>query len=152
MVTKFDPRRHPFDLGIGRRVIHLALLVVVIVGVRACGGATQAEDRLTVTTRWMAEKTGLGGVMTAWDTTLRPPIAAVTTRISNGIYDGVSKTLDATEAAADSLATWAADTANNAMAAVQNRMRAVLTPQHKDEPADKPLADPSANNSPSQAR
>jgi hypothetical protein len=146
MDTRSAPRRRAFDIGVGRRVIHLVLLVVAIMGIRACGGATQAEDRLSVWTRWTAEKSGLGAVMTTWDTTLRPPIAAVTTKVSNGIYDGVSRTLDATEAAADSLVTWVADTANNAMAAVARGIRATVTPQQKDDPADKPLEEPPTNN------
>jgi hypothetical protein len=152
METSSYRRRHPFDLGVGRRLIHVVLLVLMIAAVRACGGATQAEDRLDVVTRWVAEKTGLGSVMATWDTTLRPPIAAVTTKMSNGIYDGLSRTLDVAEYTADTAVTWAADTARNAMAAVGNRMRATLTPGRKDEPADKRLEGSPANNSPSQAR
>ena len=64
------------DIGSLRRVAHVGLLVLTVMVVRACGGATQAEDRLNFATRWMAEKTGLTAAKEALDTKVRPPLAA----------------------------------------------------------------------------
>lgn len=115
-----------------RRLAHVMILVGVIVAVRACGGALQAEDRLSATSRWIADKTGLTEAKTAWDTRIRPPIATVANRSSEATYAVISRSLDSLEAAADGVAGWVAEQVTTARDAAWNSIRSVLTP--KPEP------------------
>lgn len=145
-------QKYLLDLGIGRRVIHVVLVVLMIAGVRACGGATQAEDRLGVASRWMAQKTGLEGAKDAWDTTVRPPIAAVTTKLSTAIYGAVVTFMDAAEAVVDGTTNWVADSTSRLMAAVEGSIRSTLTPNRKDQDPNKPNGRDPVNDQRSGAR
>jgi len=117
---------HIVGLGSLRRIIHLVILIVVVLGVRACGGATQAEDRLGETTRWMAEKTGLTVAKQSWDRTVRPRITAATRTTSDAVYAGVSHVLDNVEATASGMTTWIMAEATAATETVVNGMRSVV--------------------------
>jgi hypothetical protein len=117
---------HIVGLGSLRRIIHLVLLIVVVLGVRACGGATEAEDRLGATTRWMAEKTGLTVAKQSWDRTVRPRITAATRTTSDAVYAAVSRTLDNVEATGSSMTTWVKTEATAATATVVSGMRSVV--------------------------
>jgi hypothetical protein len=118
-----------------RRLIHLVLLVVIIVAVRACGGAVEAEDRLGVASRWLAEKTGMTQAMDAWNANVRPRVAAVTESTSGAIYRTVSVALDNAESAADGIAAWIADEVTRVVRAAKTTLRSVFTPKRPPEPA-----------------
>ena len=55
------PRHFPV-----RRLVHVLILLSVIAGVRACGGLTVAEDRMTANSRWIAERTGVIALRDKW--------------------------------------------------------------------------------------
>jgi hypothetical protein len=120
-------RSHVLEGGI-RRLVHLAILIGVIVGVRACGGTTSAEDRLGAGTQWFAERTGLTAVKEKWDKSIRPPIAAMTNAASDSLYRGVARTIDNAETATEQGAAWIANTASNAVDAVANALRRTFLP------------------------
>jgi hypothetical protein len=128
-----------------RRFVHFGLLVLVVVIVRACGGANEAEDRMSFGTRWLAEKTGLTGVKETLDTKVRPPIAAATRSMTYAIYGTASRALDATEMTAESVVTWFGQQVDSAAEAVQVRVRSVLTPNAAKEP-QRPEQPPSEND------
>ena len=129
-----------------RRLVHLALLLVIVMVIRACGGVTQAEDRLNAATRWTAEKTGLTGAKDALDTKVRPPMAAATKSLTEAIYGGVSRTMDSAESAADGFAGWVLQEVGGAFTAVETSLRSVLNPNAVDEP--KPQDDAEDKNRP----
>jgi hypothetical protein len=117
-----------------RRVVHVVLLLVVVMTVRACGGANEAEDRMSFGARWLAEKTGLMGVKETLDTKVRPPMAAATRSMSYVIYSTASRALDGTEMMAESVLGWFDRQVDSAEQAVQLRIRSVLTPNAPNEP------------------
>jgi hypothetical protein len=132
------------DPGVLRRLLHLAIFIGIIVGVRACGGAATAEDQLGAGTQWFAERTGLAAAKDKWDESIRPPIAAMTDAASQSLYRGVARTLDNAEAAADEGATWVGQVIASAADSVTNVLRATFVPGV--EPA------PQKPNSPRQAQ
>lgn len=89
-----------------RRLIHLALLLAIILGIRACGGMAVTEDRLGATTRSMAEKVGLANMKDAFDATVRSPVAAATRSMSDAIYTTTARTMDGVDVAAGSFTEW----------------------------------------------
>src|SRR5262249_10187033 len=97
-------RMHLWDL---RRFAHFALLIVLIVGIRACGGATQAEDRLSFATRWAADRAGLRGAKDPLDTAVKPRMAAATQSWTYSIYAATNRVMDSAESAVNGMATWA---------------------------------------------
>jgi hypothetical protein len=144
--------RHVIDTGMMRRLIHLGLLVVIVIAVRACGGATVAEDRLSVASRWMAEKTGLTEARDTWNARVRPRVAAVTDSISGGIYRAVTLAIQRTQNAVDAIGAWMAEQAKIGTDAAARAVRSVLTGNGNPEPpatgADAP---PSTNPQPAPA-
>jgi len=112
-----------------RRLVHIAMLVLVVLVVRACGGAAQAEDRLNGASRWAAERTGLTGVKAALDQNVKPRLAGATSSVTYAIYDGVSRTLDTSEMALYGLASWGWQHVTNVEHAIEARIRSVLTPR-----------------------
>jgi hypothetical protein len=61
-----------------RRLVHLLAIVAVIVSVRACGGLTAVEDRMSASSRWAAERTGMTTVRDRWRDNVSPAIAGRT--------------------------------------------------------------------------
>ena len=111
-----------------RRYAHLALFIVMIIGIRACGGATQAEDRLSFATRWVAERTGLSGAKNTLDTEVRPRLAAATGSMTYSIYSAVSRTMDNAEMAVGGMAMWVRQQVSNAETAIETRVRSIVSP------------------------
>ena len=125
-----------------RRIAHFALLIVLIVGIRACGGAAMAEDRLSFATRWAADKAGLSGAKDKLDTTVKPRMAAATQSTTYSIYAMTSRLMDSAEMAVKGATTWAGQQVSNAEAAVESQMRSILggsadsKPPEPDDPRD----------------
>jgi hypothetical protein len=138
---------HLWDL---RRFAHFALLVMLIVVIRACGGATQAEDRLSFATRWAAEKAGLRGATDTLDTSVKPRMAAATQSMTYTIYAATASIMDRTEMAISGMATWVGQQVSNAETAIERRLRSILgadaetQPQPEAAPKDK---DPTTSSS-----
>jgi len=82
------------------------LLLMIVLGIRACGGMALTEDRLNAATRWMAEQVGMGNTKDAFDAAVRPPMAAATRSLSDSIYAMTSRTMDSMELAAGSFSGW----------------------------------------------
>jgi len=125
--------RKVLDLGNGRRVIHLALVVLAIAGIRACGGAAQAEDHLNTTTQWVAEKMGLERVKSVWATTVGASTTTTASKLSNAAFESVSRLLDALERTAGGVGTMTSDGIDRATAAVDGGVSGALTPQSGNE-------------------
>jgi hypothetical protein len=117
-----------------RRLVHLALLLTIIIGVRACGGMTQAEDRLSAATRWTAEKAGLTGARDALDNKVRPSMTAAMRALAEAIFGGVSRTMDRAEQAADGFADWVARQVSAVLTAIETDVGSILTPNTQNEP------------------
>jgi hypothetical protein len=117
-----------------RRYAHLALLVLMIIGIRACGGATEAEDRLSFVTRWAAERTGLSGAKDRLDAEVRPRLAAATGSMTYTIYAAVSRTMDNAEMAVGGMAMWVRQQVSNAETAIETRIRSIVSPDRDSEP------------------
>jgi hypothetical protein len=130
------------DTNVTRRLLHLALLVLVIVGVRACGGATQAEDRVNVASRWVAEKTGLSQVRDTWNARFRPRIAGASESVSGAIYQTFLVGIRGVQNAIDGVVAWMAERTRTVMDAVAGTLRSVLTRSPTPQPGRAP--DPSA--------
>jgi len=127
---------HFWDL---RRFAHFGLLIVMIVGIRACGGATQAEDRLSFATRWAADRAGLHGAKETLDTSVKPRMAAATQSMTYSIFAATSQMMDGAEAAATGMSTWVGQQVSGAETAVLTRIQSVLgvetrEPQRPDDP------------------
>jgi hypothetical protein len=136
-----------------RRVVHVAILVVIVLVVRACGGAIQAEDRLNSASRWAADKTGLAGAKAVLDTKVKPRVGGVTSSMSYAVYDAVSRTMDSTEMALDGFAAWVGQQVSNTETAIEERIRAALTPSRVNDVPQRPggsRSDESSTNTPSQ--
>jgi hypothetical protein len=89
-----------------RRLLHVALLLMIILGIRACGGMAVTEDRLGAATRAMADKVGLANKKDAFDAAVRPPMAAATQSLGNSISVTTARTVDSIELAAGSFSGW----------------------------------------------
>jgi len=113
--------RKVLDLGNGRRVIHLALVVLAIAGIRACGGAAQAEDHLNTTTQWVAEKMGLERVKSVWATTVGASTTTTASKLSNAAFESVSRLLDALERTAGGVGTMTSDGIDRATAEARQK-------------------------------
>jgi hypothetical protein len=113
------------------------LLVMIIMTVRACGGAAVTEDRLGAATRWTAEKVGLANKKDAFDAKVRPPLAAATRSISDGVYAGISHAMDNVDMAADGFGNWTMQHLRAALGLVDNSLAPVLAPKPPNE--SKPL-------------
>lgn len=126
-----------------RRLVHLALLLLIITVVRACGGVYLAEDRLNAATRWTAERTGLAGAKDTLDTKVRPAMAAATHSLADAIYGSTSRTLDSAEVAADGFAEWLGQQLKAGVTAIETRVVSVLSPNSVSEPPrrDDPASD-----------
>lgn len=112
-----------------RRLIHVALVVVIMLGVRACGGAARTEDRLGAATRWTAEKVGLAGTKDSFDAKVRPPMAAATRSLSDAIYGGASRTMDSVELAAGGFTGWVMQHVRSALGLVDSSLAPVVAPR-----------------------
>src|SRR4030095_8506910 len=132
---------HFWDL---RRFAHFGLLIVLIVGIRACGGAAQAEDRLRLATRWAAEGAGLHGAKETIDTAVKPRMAAATQSMTYTLYAATSRMMDSAEMAVSGMATWAGQQVSNAEAAIETRIRSILGSDTDSEP--QPDASPKDTN------
>jgi hypothetical protein len=132
-----------------RRFAHFALLVFLIVGIRACGGATQAEDRLSFATRWTAERAGLRGATDTLDEKVKPRIANATRSMTYTIYAATSRMLDGAEMAITGIATWTGQQVSNAETAIETQIRSFLRPDADREPRtpDAPATDNPATSS-----
>ena len=117
-----------------RRYAHFALLVFLIVGIRACGGATEAEDRLSFATRWTAERAGIRGATDTLDENVKPRMAAVTRSMTYTIYAATSAMMDRAELAVTGIATWVGQQVSNAETAIQRQVRSFLSPDAGREP------------------
>ena len=89
-----------------RRLLHVVLLLMIMLGIRACGGVARTEDRLGAATRWTAEKAGLANAKDNFDAKVRPPMAAATRSLSDGIYATASRTMDNVAMTADNFSGW----------------------------------------------
>ena len=119
----------PFvNADVVRRLIHVAVLIGLIIGVRACGGAASAEDQLGAGTQWFAEKTGLAAAKARWDRSIRPPLAAITGSASTAMYGAVARSLDEASSITDQTAAWTKDTAGKAVDGVANGIRGIFMP------------------------
>ena len=121
-----------------RRLVHLLLLVFIVIGVRACGGATETQDRLGFASRWMAQNTGLAGAGEAWDTSVRPRVEAMTKSISDATHQGLLPAIARAGAAAHEMAVGIAGDVSNAAQGLWNAIRSVVTPNQSPQPASKP--------------
>src|SRR4029079_4194749 len=83
-----------------RRLLHVALLLMIILGIRGCGGMAVTEDRLGAATRAMADKVGLANKKDAFDAAVRPPMAAATQSLGNSIFVATARTVGENEMAA----------------------------------------------------
>jgi hypothetical protein len=118
-----------------RRLVHLALLLTIIVGVRVCGGMARVEDRLNAASRWTAEKTGLSGAKDTLDRKVRPSMADSTHSLTEAIYSGTSRTMDSAELALDGFGPWAGKQLKAAFTAIENSVRSVVgSNNNQDEP------------------
>jgi hypothetical protein len=108
-----------------RRLVHIALLLTIMIGIRACGGLAHTEDRLGATTRWMAEKVGLGNAKDSFDARVRPPMAAATRSIGDAIYATASQTMDQVEMAASNFGGWMTQQARAALGMVDSAVPVV---------------------------
>jgi hypothetical protein len=146
-----ESRRRLVDAGVLRRLIHVAILIGLIVGVRTWGGAASAEDQLGAGTQWIAERTGLAAAKAHWDKSIRPPIAAVTNSTSDAFYRGIARTLDNAAILADQALMFIADTFNKAVDAVASSLRAMFLPggetsRPKEDARPRPAPQPSPAN------
>ena len=129
---------HFWDL---RRFAHFGLLIMLIVGIRACGGATQAEDRLSYATRWAADRAGLKGAKDSLDTAVKPRMASATQSMTYSIIAATNRMMDGAESALSGMTTWAGQQVSNAETAVVTRIQSVLgvgagtKPPQRDEPS-----------------
>jgi len=117
-----------------RRYAHFALVIVLIVGVRACGGATQAEDRLSFATRWAADKAGLSGAKDTIDASVKPRMAAATQSWTYSIYAATSRLMDSAESAVNSMGAWVGQQVSYAETAVVREIRSILGADANNEP------------------
>ncbi|HEU5257538.1 MAG TPA: hypothetical protein VFU28_16205 [Vicinamibacterales bacterium] len=115
--------RHFWDL---RRFAHVVLLIVLIVGIRACGGATQAEDRLSFATRWAADRAGLKGAKDTIDSSVKPRMASATQSMTYSIFAATNRLMDGAESAASGMATWVGEQTRAAETAVATQIRSIL--------------------------
>ena len=133
------PGRPDTQLVLGtRRLVHLVLLALIVIGVRACGGLPAAEDRLGVASRWMAEKAGVTRARDAWNTSVGPMSEAVW----NAIDQRVSLALDTAGTTADGMAAWIADRLSKTASAIWSAGRSLLTPNRTPQPAPSPAEAP----------
>jgi len=105
-----------------RRLLHVALLLTIMIGIRACGGMARTEDRLGATTRWMAEKAGLGSANDSFDARVRPPMAAATRSIGDAIYATASQAMDNVEMAGANFGAWVTQQARAAVGMVDSTL------------------------------
>ena len=124
-----------------RRIVHVALLVILIAGVRACGGAAVAEDRLGVTSRWVADRTGLSAAKDGWDSTVRPRVAAATRSSSDAVYGAISLALDSLEATAEGITTSITAAVSNAAQSLGTAVRSIFTSKKTPPPPVAPRPD-----------
>lgn len=117
-----------------RRFGHFALVVMLIVVIRACGGATQAEDRLSFATRWAAERAGLRSATDTLDTAVKPRMASATQSMTYRIYTATSNLMDSTEMAVSGTMTWVWLQVSSAENAVEGRLRSILGAEPRKEP------------------
>ena len=117
-----------------RRLVHLALLLTIMLGIRACGGMAVTEDRLGAATRWMAEKVGLAGTKDAFDAAVRPPMAAATRSLSDAIYATTARTLDSVELAAGSFSGWVVQNIRAGLSRVDGSLQPVVAPEPPPDP------------------
>ena len=146
-----EPGAPLFESGLVRRLIHVVILIGLVVGVRECGGAASVEDQLRVSTRWIAERTGLGAVRERWDKLIRQPIAAITGSASDSLYRGMSRTLDKTEAVMNEGVTWL----SAGVDMVADVLRAVFFPADEPpppQPAPQPPPQPQSAPTPPQRK
>jgi hypothetical protein len=135
-----------------RRLVHFALLLLIIIVVRACGGLAVVEDRLNAATRWTAEKTGLSGAKDTLDRKVRPSMAGATRSLTDAIYGGTSRTMDSAELAADGFAGWAGQQLKAAVTAIENSVRSVVSPNsnaNESQPRDVPESEKERRKPPS---
>jgi hypothetical protein len=111
-----------------RRLLHLALLLTIMLGIRACGGMAATEDRLGAATRWMAESAGLAKTKDAFDATVRPPMAAATRSMSDAIYATTAKAMDSVEAAAGGFSGWIVQNIRAGLGLVDASLQPVVNP------------------------
>jgi hypothetical protein len=111
-----------------RRLLHLALLLTIMLGIRACGGMAVTEDRLGAATRWTAEKVGLANTKDAFDATVRPPMAAATRSLSDGIYAATARTMDNVELAAGSFSGWIVQNVRAGLGLIDGSLQPVVAP------------------------
>ena len=131
---------HFWDL---RRFAHFGLLIVLIVGIRACGGATQAEDRLTFATRWAVDRAGLKGAKDTLDTAVKPRMATATQSMTYSIFAATNRMMDGAESAAIGMTTWVGEQVSTAETAVVTQIRSIFgmgldsrPPQRDGSPTD----------------
>ena len=83
-----------------RRLAHLVIVISVILVVRSCGGMAVAEDRMSATSQWVAEKTGMTAVRDKWRKDVAPIIAGTSRAASQGVQDAVRGVLVGIESGA----------------------------------------------------
>ncbi len=79
-----------------RRLVHLFILVVIVIGIRLAG-PDEVEYRLAESSRWIAEKTGLTWASDTWKADIRPSLARAARFISDGVSRGLTSALDRAE-------------------------------------------------------
>jgi hypothetical protein len=72
-----------------RRFAHLIIVISLILVVRSCGGMAIAEDRMSATSQWVAQKTGMTAVRDKWRKDIAPAIAGTSRKASQGLQDAV---------------------------------------------------------------
>lgn len=121
-------------LADSRRYAHFGLLVLMIIGIRACGGANQAEDRLTSVARWTAERTGLSGVKDTLDSQIKPRLAEASGSMTYKIYAASADVMNGFESAVNGTAGWIWQQVLNAENAIEMVIRSTLSPEMPAKP------------------
>ena len=110
-----------------RRFVHLVLLLLIVMGVRRYGGATEAEDRLRTAGRWAGEEAGLVEARKEWNTTARPRVAASKTTLSNAIHTRVAAAMESA-ATSGGIAGWITDELRTSLQEAESLIRSILAP------------------------
>jgi hypothetical protein len=121
-----------------RRLLHLALLLAIMLGIRACGGMAVTEDRLNASTRWIAEKVGLSSTKEAFDARVRPPMASATQSMSESIYTTTSRAMDSVELATGTFSGWLLQSIRSGLGLVDETFQPVAAaPAKPSDPRDR---------------
>lgn len=79
-----------------RRLVHLLILVVIVIGIRLAG-PYELERGLAESTSWIAEKTGIARAREAWAADIQPWLARAMRSVSDSVARGLTSASDRAE-------------------------------------------------------